>query len=295
MTKKIAVDLGNRNIKVCYRDNNKVNFISFQARFTDEEQLDYSTAEVIELDGIKYCIEQGEYDFEFNKTLKNYIPLLLCAISRVTSEEEIDLMIGAPAEHVSGLRDDFKEQLLGKTFKFKYKNENEERLVKINKLGVIGEGFSTYFAIPRDIKNSINNLAILDIGGRTINVSTFIGNKQDKVCTLNYGILDIKNDILKNMKKEGKDYNLNTIENMIDNNKVQITVEQKVTLIQRIINDIKMYKIDVDLYSWFVTGGGSIDIGSKLEEYFGKYCINENPLYSNVLGYYNFMVAKWGE
>ena len=55
-------------------------------------------------------------------------------------------------------------------------------------------------------------------------------------------------------------------------------------------------KIDVELYSWFVTGGGSIDIGSvMLDEVFGNDCMVDNPLYSNVNGNYNFMVAKWGE
>ena len=32
-----------------------------------------------------------------------------------------------------------------------------------------------------------------------------------------------------------------------------------------------------------------------LEEQFGDNCIVENALYSNVIGNYNFMVAKWGE
>ena len=49
---KIAVDLGNRNIKVAYKKGDKVQIDSFQARFTDDEQQDYSSAEVIEIDGV---------------------------------------------------------------------------------------------------------------------------------------------------------------------------------------------------------------------------------------------------
>lgn len=291
---KIAIDLGNRNIKLAYKKGDKVEFDSFQSRFTDEEQQDYSSAEVVEIGGVKYSIEQGNYDFEFNKTEKDYLPLLLCAIARATEDEEIEIMMGAPAEHVSGLRDIFKAQLLNKEFKFKYRNK--ERKVKITNIGVIGEGFASYFAIPRAVRNTNGNLGIIDIGGRTVNIATFINGKQDKVCTLNFGLLDLKNNILSDIKRSGKDYNINTIENLLDNGRIEISDEEKEGLINKIINEAKIYKIDIDLYTWFLTGGGSIDLGSaQLDKFFGKNCILKDSLYSNVLGYYNFMLAKWGE
>lgn len=290
---KIAIDLGNRNTKLAYRTGDKVEKDIFQARFTDEEQQDYTSAEVIELDGIKYCIEQGNYDFEFNKTEKNYLPLLLAAISRSTSESEVEIMMGAPAEHVSGLRDIFKEQLLDKEFKFKYKDE--ERNIKISKLGVIGEGFATYFSIPETIRNSNTNLGIIDIGGRTINVVTFINGKQHIVCTLNFGILDLKNNLLKELKKAGKDYDLNVVENLLLNDRIKIDEKEKEQLIKRLINELKIYKIDVDLYTWVISGGGAEDLGSEiLEKYFGEESLMKDSLFTNVLGAYNFMIAKWG-
>lgn len=289
---KIAVDLGNRNIKVAYKKGDKVQIDSFQARFTDEEQQDYSSAEVIEIDGVKYCIEQGNYDFEFNKTEKNYLPLLLTAISRATDEDELEIMMGAPAEHVSGLREVFKQQLLDKEIEFKYKAE--KRKIKIKKIGVIGEGFASYFTLPSAVRNVNGNLGIIDVGGRTINIATFINGKQDKVCTLNFGIIDLKNNLLKELKKAGKDYDINTIENLLANGKLNIEEKEKETLIKKIINDTKLYKIDINLYSWFIIGGGAIDIGNILDNYFGKDSIVKDALYTNVLGYYNFMIAKWG-
>lgn len=289
---KIAVDLGNRNIKMAYKKGDKVHFDSFQARFTIEEQQDYSSAEVVEIEGVKYCIEQGNYDFEFNKTEKNYLPFLLNAISRATDDEEVEIMMGAPAEHVSGLREKFKEQLLGKEINYKYKGIDKK--VKINNLGIIGEGFATYFAIPSAVRNVNGNLGIIDIGGRTVNVATFINGKQDKVCTLNFGMIDLKNNLLKELKKSGKDYDINTVENLLVNGKLNIDEKEKEQIIKKIINDIKLYKIDIDLYSWFITGGGAIDIGNMLDDYFGKDSIIKDALYTNVLGYYNFMIAKWG-
>lgn len=289
---KIAVDLGNRNIKIACKKGDKVQFDSFQARFTIEEQQDYSSAEVVEIEGVKYCIEQGNYDFEFNKTEKNYLPFLLNAISRVTDDEEVEIMMGAPAEHVSGLREKFKEQLLGKEINYKYKGR--DRKIKINNLGIIGEGFATYFAIPSAVRNVNGNLGIIDIGGRTVNIATFINGKQDKVCTLNFGMMDLKNNLLKELKKSGKDYDINTVENLLANGKLNIDEKEKEQIIRKIINDIKLYKIDRDLYSWFITGGGAVDIGDMLDEYFGKDSIIKDSLYTNVLGYYNFMIAKWG-
>lgn len=291
---KISVDIGNRNIKTAYKKGDQITNDSFQARFTQDEQQDYSEAEVIEINNIKHCIEQGDYDFEFNKTEKDYLPLLLCAIARATKEEEIELMIGAPVEHVAGLREKFKEQLNQKTFEFKYKGK--DRKVFIKKLGVIGEGFATYFDIPKAVRNTAGNIAIGDIGGRTWNVATFINGKQDKVCTLNMGLLDIKNDMLKDLKKSGKDYDINTVENLIKNGKLKIKEEEKSSFVSKAINLLKIYKIDISLFDWFLTGGGAIDIGDEiLDKNFGKDSIMKNAIYTNVNGYYNFMIAKWGD
>lgn len=291
---RVAVDIGNRNIKLAYKKGDTVVFDIFESRFTSEEQQDYSNAEVIEINDTKYCIEQGTYDFEFNKTQKDYLPLLLCAIARATREEDVELMIGAPAEHVIGLRNDFKDQLNGKIFDFKYKGE--DRKVRINKLGVIAEGFATYFAIPKAIRNTGGNMGIIDIGGRTVNVATFINGKQDKVCTLNTGLLDIKNNMLKELKKQGKDYDINTVENLIKNDRLNINEKDKNDFIAKVKNDIKIDKIDIDLYDWFLTGGGAIDIGDKiLNDNFGKNCIIKDAIFTNVYGYYNFMIAKWGD
>ena len=291
---KIAVDIGNRNVCSCHKVKGKLFLSSFQARFSTEIQEDYMNSEVIEIDRVKYCIEQGKYDFEFNKSKKEYIPLLLCAIARITKEEQIELMMGTPAEHTLGLRDEFKSKLEGQTFNFKYNGEN--RKVTFVKVGVIGEGLATYFTIEKSLRKSIKNLGILDIGGRTSNILTFVNGKQEHIHSINIEILDIKNELLTKEKRKGKDYDLIKVENLIESRKLEINNAAKAKLINHILNEIKMYKIDKDLYEWFVTGGGSLDIGDEmLEEQFGDNCIVENALYSNVIGNYNFMVAKWGE
>ncbi|MGL5330160.1 MAG: ParM/StbA family protein [Peptostreptococcaceae bacterium] len=292
---KIAIDIGNRNMKVAYSKGGKVKFDTFQSRYTKEPQLDYSTSEHIMLDGVTYCIEQGEYDFEHDKSNKNYLPFLLTAICRATDEviANVELMIGAPAEQVLGKRETFKEQLSGKTFEFDYCGA--VRKVIIGRVGVIGEGFATYFALPAEVRNN-KNVGILDIGGKTVNMVTFINKKQDKVFTFNDGMLNLKNDLLKAQKALGKDYDINTIENLLDMGNIEIPLEVKESFVGRVINSGKSYKIDKDLFKWVATGGGSIDIGSDvLDKYFGKDCLMDNALYTNVLGYYNFMIAKWGE
>ena len=173
---------------------------SFQARFSTEIQEDYMNSEVIEIDRVKYCIEQGKYDFEFNKSKKEYIPLLLCAIARITKEEQIELMIGTPAEHTLGLRDEFKSKLEGQTFNFKYNGEN--RKVTFVKVGVIGEGLATYFTIEKSLRKSIKNLGILDIGGRTSNILTFVNGKQEHIHSINRGIVDVKKELKTEEKKK---------------------------------------------------------------------------------------------
>lgn len=291
---KLAIDFGNRNFKLIYKKGDKLKFDLIQSRFTTEKQLDYSNCEYIKLNDTVYVLEQGDYDFEFDKTNKVYLPFLLAAICRATDLDkiEVELMIGAPAEMVLGKRQTFKEQLEGKTFEFEY--NSTKKCIRIERIGVIAEGFSTYFALSNEARNK-KNIGIVDIGGRTVNIVTFINGKQDKVFTLNKGMLDIKTDLLKIEKAKGKDYDINNIENMLDNNIIQISNNVKEAFVNNIINVAKSYKIDIDLYNWHCVGGGSIDFGSEiLEKYFGKSCVAENALYSNVLGYYNFMVAKWG-
>lgn len=295
---KIAIDLGNRNVKVCLKKGDKIKLDMFQSRFSSEEMLDYTSIENIEFDGVRYSFDKGEYDFEFNKTQKNYMPLLLLALGRALNGDEkkdvdIELMIGAPVEHVAGLREKFKEQLLDKSFVFKYKED--EYKVNIKKVGIIGEGFATYFSIPRSMKEA-SNIGILDIGGRTVNIATFINGKQDKVCTLNTGILDVKNDILKEYKKEGKDYDIHIIENLIDSNRIEIKARDKKEFVEKIVNEAKLYKIDKDLYEWIIVGGGADDIGEDiLNKEFGENAKLENAIFANVKGYHSFMIAKWGE
>ena len=57
---KIAVDIGNRNVCSCHKVKGKLFLSSFQARFSTEIQEDYMNSEVIEIDRVKYCIEQGQ-------------------------------------------------------------------------------------------------------------------------------------------------------------------------------------------------------------------------------------------
>ncbi|WP_242979228.1 hypothetical protein [Clostridium perfringens] len=39
-------------------------------------------------------------------------------------------------------------------------------------------------------------------------------------------------------------------------------------LINRLINELKIYKIDIDLYTWVISGGGAEDLGNEILEKF---------------------------
>lgn len=111
----LAVDLGNYNI-------NTSEYVMFPATFTVGEVHNPIGEET-------YCMaKECAFDYEFNKSKKNYLPNLFYAIHKSTEESEIDLVLGIPVENL-GVATDFKSDLEGKEFNFKV--NNDERTINV--------------------------------------------------------------------------------------------------------------------------------------------------------------------
>lgn len=276
----LAIDLGNYNIKTSEE-------IIFSSKYTTEKQIDKDSEDIILFNGIEYCIGKGNYEFEFDKTKKNYLPLLLTAIAKSTKEKEIDLVIGCPLVQMAK-KEEFINELSGKTFNFIYNDKKHS--TRINKVAVIAEGFSSFYTLPKHIRDS--RTLIIDIGGRTVNAASFVKGRLENKTTLPKGMLDLYEIIKEKENSTGKNLTVADIESLIDENRIYDIEEEKLNFIKGIVNDLKL-TFDTKLYDVFFTGGGSIVLKDIINRKIKRVTIMEDSLFTNVKG--NKMIAdiKW--
>lgn len=281
----LAVDLGNYNVKTSEE-------IIFSSRFIKENEEVPIGEETIEYDGNFYTIGKGEFENVFNKSKKNYIPNLLYAIAKSVpvKEKNIDLVLGVPLDNLN-IKEKFKEDLKGKTFKFKVNGKDRE--VTIERLATIGEGLSSYYALPKaDMKKDI---IIFDIGGRTTNIVTFIDGKLEKKFTVSTGVIDLYDNIKTKVNlKEGQNFKVEEIERLIKNEIITDIEDDKLDILTKIFNSAEL-KVKKETYVNYFTGGGSIVLQDTISSLVPKAKFFDNPLFSNVIGNKKVALVKWGE
>ena len=87
----VLVDLGNYNIKYLAERRG-----FFSAKYSTKFNPNPEMFQRINFNGETTYIEIGEYEREFNKVNKNYLPLLFYAISNATEESDINLCLLLP-------------------------------------------------------------------------------------------------------------------------------------------------------------------------------------------------------
>ena len=103
----VGLDVGNITT-VCVSDDKNVVIESRLKEYTNLDELGEN--EVIEFDNKRYVVEQGQFENNLIKHEKdNFLPLMYYAISRVTENEKVKLVIGIPAGQYNSRKDDLKE------------------------------------------------------------------------------------------------------------------------------------------------------------------------------------------
>lgn len=279
--KILAIDLGNFNTKTSEG-------VIFKSIFTTKEQLMDDGEEILTYNNKKYYLGKGEFDLEYNKTKKDYMPLLLYAIALSTDSQMIDLVIGCPISQYQ-LKDIYKDELEGKTFKFIYNGEN--RRVTINRLAVVPEGVSSFYVLADNKRK--NDSLIIDIGGRTVNVSSFIQGKKDKTVTFNEGTINLYSNILDRINIDGA-YTLEKVERYINEGKITDVEAEKKAFIKSLFNFLKLHIADLSHYEIYFTGGGAKVLADTISRASRtNFNVMDNPLFTNVSGNYNMAKAKW--
>lgn len=271
------VDIGNYNLKTS-------NGLILSSKYTTDVQISDLGENIITYNGVNYYMEKGSLDKEYNKVDKNYIPLLLYALSKFNSCS-IDLMLGLPINQVL-LKDQLKENLENKEFVFKL--NGVEKNIKINKVGVVAEGISSFYTLTDEERKK--DTLIIDIGGRTVNAASFINKKIEEKTTIPMGMLNLYDMINKNLKS--KRYKLEQIERLTRSNKISDIDTEKKSFVDSLLEELKFY-YDLDLYDIYITGGGALVIGEEICNRLENCKLMKNPLLSNVTGNYNIAKAKW--
>ncbi|MBN1079250.1 ParM/StbA family protein [Clostridium botulinum] len=278
----LAVDLGNYNIKTSEE-------VIFSSRFVQDSDFAPVGEDIIEYNNKIYTMQKGEFENKFNKAEKNYMPNLLYAIAQSTSDKEIDLVLGVPLDNLS-IRDKFKNELKGKTFKFIFNNNDRE--ITINRIATIAEGMSSFYTLSKTDREK--DTLIIDIGGRTTNVVSFINTKAEKKFTINKGMIDLYDAIKTRVNLEGNNYNLEEIERLIKNGVFSNVENEYSMFVNSIMNSIEL-KLKYDTYYIWFTGGGSIILEDVIKATVKKAKFIENALFSNAIGNKKVAKMKWSK
>lgn len=279
----LAVDLGNYNIKTSEG-------IIFESRFQDVEKEDFDT-DLLKLNDRFYKMESGNFENEFNKAKRHYLPNLLYAISKSIDGDklEVDLVLGIPASNL-GISNDLKCDLENKVFNFKVLGEEKE--IKINRVATVAEGLSSFYTLKKEER--AKDVLILDIGGRTINVCTFSKGKNIMKFTQPKGMIDLYGIVQERYNKKGNNADVEEIIRLLDNSIINCNDEKQV-FVKEQINKIKLKISNFSTYKIWVTGGGSLDLQEALRDNVGEINYIADSLFSNVKGNKNIAQAKWGE
>lgn len=279
----LAVDLGNYNIKTSAG-------VIFESRYQEVEQEDFDN-DLLELDGKFYRMESGNFENEFNKAKKNFIPNLLYAIAKSTEDNEVnvDLVLGVPASNL-GITEDFRKELAGKEFKFTLFSVNKE--VKINKVATVAEGLSSFYVLTKEERQK--DIVLLDIGGRTINVCTFTGGKCTTKFTTPGGMIDLYSEIQEDYNKIGFNADVEEIIRLIKNGTIDSS-KAKARFVKDKLNKIRLKVPNFSTYKVYLAGGGSLELQDALRENLENINYVPDTICSNAKGNKLIAKAKWSK
>lgn len=278
----LAVDLGNYNIKTSEG-------VMFRSTFVAGAPANPLGEEVLVYGDSTYCMDkESEFEYVFNKNKKNYMPNLLYAISKSTEESKIKLVIGTPVDNLS-LSADFKADLEGKTFEFSI--NGKERKITIEKVGVVAEGVSSFYMLPAE--KQADDIMIVDIGGRTVNVVTFRNKRIEYKKTVTYGMIEFYNKVKERYNSQGNNIATEQVYSFVKKGIIKVEHEDEVAFVKRIFNEIESIIKDRNFYKIFVTGGGAETLIDTIKEIEPSAALMSDPINSNCQGNKRIGEVQW--
>lgn len=257
----LEIDLGNYNVK------SSVGVI-FRSTFVEGKPANPLGENVITYNGNSYTMEKGTFDNTFNKANKNYLPNLFYAIIKSSNpeSEDFNLMLGYPLDNES-VAEQFKNDLIGQEFKVKYQRGQREtdRTIRIHNVRCVGESLSSFYTLNANERGE--DLIIIDIGGRTTNVSVFQNRRLVDKFTIPSGTIDLFGDIIKRWNNDnGDNKTVEDAERLIKREYITGCEVEYKRFLDELMNQIEKH-LDRNTYKNYFTGGGSEMLKELIEDY----------------------------
>ena len=220
---------------------------------------------------------------------KPFIISLLYGLSKVGVTGDINLILHLPASSILGQKQILIDALQSKEFEYICNGKNNN--IRIKKLGVLKEGFSSFYSLS---KRNNGLIAIMDIGGRSTEVFTFLNGQVEKEKSIALGTMDLFERIVDQLTNAGENRRLEDIQKLLDNNIISMENYQTDinNITKNLVNDIKMDIPNLSDYKIYLTGGGAEYLLEALKEHYKNVNEMQDNLFSNVLGAFEIGKAK---
>lgn len=286
----IGVDLGNYAVKT----SEKVHFlskVSEMENFTGDNKVIYNNRAIY--------IGEGEFSTDWNKSQKeSTLPLLFTAIAKSTGDNINQVVIGLPIQQYKANKEDLKELI----------NNNRcacinSRRMLITDIEVAPEGASVYYNMSLEAREEIGGkqLIVIDIGGRTSDISVFVTKKIIDVKTIPTGMLNIYQDIIDYINSNyTENFTLEDGEIILREGLFLNGENKDVSFIKPILhkhfNSIyKELQLKFNLNKGYVylTGGGSNILKLAFKNRLNNLIVSQEPLYDNAIGFKRVGEQLW--
>ena len=272
----ISADMGRSESKF-YSNNQKIKFKSVIGEW-HQRNLNTEGNYDININGLNYFIGELALRESYlpremtteSKIHEETLLLFLTGISLLARDNEsIAITTGLPINQFNPLiRDEIVSLLKGRHI-VSFPGLRVKQL-SINQITICPESGGTYFyEAKKNPKLKHGKVRVINIGSRTINYCTIKdGNYINKDSgTLLYGSIQLNNSKA-NLQEFSRKIYADLSSKWID------------------------YNEDEDII--LISGGGILLLDNYLKQYFKKAIVSDDPIYSDVLGFYEIGIAKYG-
>lgn len=291
MNIKMAVDLGNNNVKVAV-NGQAFSFVNKIERLDNAEALADNEYVKMNDDYNYYILSNIDSKFEksSSKKDKNFIPTLNYSIIKALVEAgvsiedkiEVDLALLTPINQAAE-KDEYVEKIKSNSDNIvECKVNGKEYIVniKVNNVVPMLEGCSSAFLLE-DL-SGINT--IVDIGSKTINIGKIVGGRFSLIeCLEDIGSFNYYQALVS--KINNRDITIDNIQDMIQFGLANHDKDLLKSYLKKVLeesNKVSKFKISNNVYFT----GGTVELfksqGLNFEK--GNIKVMDNPIYSNVLG-----------
>lgn len=293
-----SIDVGNITTIGVSGENN----IVVESRLKEWSNLDELGAnEVIEFDGKKYVVEQGQFENNLVKHEKeNFLPLMFYTIAKVTEEEKVKLVIGIPAGQYNTRKDELKEFIKENNFR-KIKIGKDIRQIYIEDILVVPESYGLKAnGIMAQCEKGLKTL-VVDIGGGTTDIAEF--NEQGNFIdgeSIKYGLLDLYRSTRKVLgnKPYNLDIDLADAKKYFDgdlellNKDTSYKKDIMLQCIKTIVNELRGLYPNLSNTNIVLTGGGAEKVYPTFKKLYEQ-TIPVSDIKANGKGFYKIGVKAW--